>query len=78
MRLSKKQRQLLNEIANNGTIEDGTPIPLYATNFTRADLWLYESEYRGWLKNLEERGLIRIEHDCFLRITEKGTQSITP
>ena len=60
-RLSKKQKSLLEEMGATPEI-DGKRIPLYVENWSRAESFYSEGERLKFLKNMESRGLFRIEN----------------
>ena len=76
-RLSKLQSEILGRIADacqpvQKSILDKTLhiTPLYKGSLEGS--WIYDRELDAFLKRLEVRGLIRIEKDCFLYITDTG------
>lgn len=78
-KLSEKQLRFLNvvEVANRPVeIEIMKPprsIPHYLGNGFAYD-WCFRSEgdAKRWVQNLRDRGLITIEKDHFIRITDEG------
>lgn len=78
MRLSNVQLCALEDIAAaesmGMTPGSGT---LYApTGFTETVHYIFDSfaHQQRWLRNLESRGLIAIDRDTFLRLTEKSRE----
>lgn len=65
MRLSAKQKSLFEEIAARPKWND-KPGCLYIYRWSRVESFYAESDLKRFLKNMEERGLIRIENYSFI------------
>lgn len=75
MRLSKKQRHFLSALST-GTRYEGR-LPLIVIHNMPESIWFsFRSEHQAyeWVRNMESRGLVSIEQDCFVRITELGME----
>jgi hypothetical protein len=78
MRLSEKQRGFLSRVAASETPTDDCPagLPLYLSHTFMQFQFNTEGERRRWFDNLQKRGLITLEKECFARLTELGRSAI--
>lgn len=78
MRLSAKQRDLLETVASLPEYMKGHPASLYFGNVPEHIWFTFKSEnaVRSWLGNLVARGLLRLENDFFYHITPEGREAV--
>lgn len=77
-RLSEKQRDLLQTVADLPPYMPGQPSSLYWGNIPEHIWFTFRSEnaVRKWMANLVARGFLRLENDFFYYITAEGREAI--
>lgn len=63
MKISAKQKSLLTEISEK--YYEDKPSCLYLPHWSRYESFYSESAFKRYIRNMEERGLIRIENYSF-------------
>lgn len=82
-RLSAKQIKFLTivEVQNRPVLLEVREGPTSLPHFVGCDFawnwgFMSEGEARRWLQNLQSRGLLVIEKECFVRITDAGKEAL--
>lgn len=78
-RLGRKQRAVLEWARGTIYIDGKRHIPACITNISDdiGGLFVYESEFERFVRDLEERGWVRIERRWFVYLTDAGEAALT-